>query len=115
MMVQEFFWKTHNTTIDDVAWSGRPNETINEVVYRVHTLLEEDHKYLIADLQVQMATLYTPNTSHSTIHTVLCEHLQMLKMCARYVPQQPTEMNQKLQPMGWLLGMLKIDNFCNQL
>ncbi len=84
------------TSIDNAAWSGRPTERINETVHCVHALLEEDCHYTTTDSQVQMAAWYAQDVSHVTIHIILCEHLQMSKECARWVPWQLTEMNQKL-------------------
>ncbi len=88
--------KFPNGSIDDAAQSSRPSETINKMVHCVHSLLEEDRLYTITDLQVQITSQYAYDIDYSTIYTALREHLQMSKVCARWVPRQLTETNQKL-------------------
>ncbi len=68
---------------------------MEETVRRVRTLLDEDRWYTVTNLQREMSLRFSYEASHSTIHTALTEQLEMLKVCARWVPRQLTGEHRK--------------------
>lgn len=93
------------TSIDDDERTGRPSDGIEETVRCVRALLQEDRRLTITDLQQQMAAQYSHTASHGTIHTALKQHLEMTKVCARWVPRQLSDEHRKRR-MGWALEFL---------
>ena len=93
-----------HTSVDDEARSGRLSDMIDEMVRCVRALLEEDRRYTITDLRVQMAARYS-EASFSTVHTALTQYLEMRKVCARWVPQQLSDDDQA-RCLGWALEFL---------
>ncbi len=69
-----------HTSFDDTSQSGRPSETIDEMVHGVHALLEEDCCSTITNLQVQMTAWYARDASHGAI---LCESTRIFQWKAR--------------------------------
>ncbi len=78
---------------------------IDETIRCMHTLLNKDHRLIITDLQVWMATQFSHQASRGTIYTALIEHLTMSKVCARWVSGQLTDDNRTLR-MGRVLEFL---------
>ncbi len=73
-------------TIEDDQRSGRPVSTCTpENIERVRKLIEDDGRITVEDI----ATLV--GISLGSAQTILKEHLQMRKLCARWVPHILTE------------------------
>jgi len=84
------FWEGHEDTKDD-ARSGRPSTSSgNENFNRVRSLVLSDRR-----LTVRM-TAEELGLGKSSVHTILTEHLEMKKVCAKIVPKLLTP-DQKLQ------------------
>ncbi len=93
------------TDIHDEARAGRPSDTIEETVRCVRALLEEDRRHTITDLHHEIETHFLHETSRTTIHRALVEHIGMRKVCARWVPRELTEQHRKNR-MGAALELL---------
>ena len=87
-------------SLDDEVRSGRPVEaTTEENVAAVRTIVEEDGRMTVAQLEVAIGI------SSGSIRNILHNKLRLHKVCARWVPHQLTE-EQKVARVTWCRTML---------
>ena len=98
----------------DEPWSRRPNNAITtENIYTVQELLNNDRRLTITH------TAETTDTSSSTAHRIITEHLCMKKVSARWVPRMLTAEQKKCRSDTCedLLGRLQAEpkTFLNRI
>lgn len=114
------FREDGRTSTHDEPRSGRPSDSLNEdTIACVRTLLDEDRRYTVSDIQSQMAERFLNVTSRTTIHRALTEVLEMSKVSARWVPRELSDEHRKNR-MGAALELLtryneQGDDFLNRI
>lgn len=89
--IEEF--KRGRTSCEDAARSGRPNEVTTE------EMIEKVHKIVLADRRLKVRELAElVDISSERVHNILHQHLDMNKLCARWVPRLLT-LDQKRRRM----------------
>ncbi len=66
----------------DEPREGWLSDSMEETVQCVRTLLDEDQRYTVTDLERETSLRFSHEASRGTIHTVLTEQLEMSKVCA---------------------------------
>ncbi len=70
-------FKDGETSAPDEPREGRPSDSMEETVWCVRALLNEDRRYTVTDLQREMSLRFSHEASHGTIHTALIEQIEM--------------------------------------
>jgi len=86
----QHFWEGHEDPKDD-ARSGHPSTSSgNENIYHVLSLMLSDHRLTVRMIAEELGL------GKTSVHTILTEHLEMKKVCAKIVPKLLTP-EQKLR------------------
>lgn len=81
-------------SVKDDARSGRPGVINSGLVNTVRDMIEEDRRVSIRDLSDQTGV------GKTTIDVILKEHLNMNKVCARWIPRILSEENKKARVLA---------------
>lgn len=83
-MVKDWFaaFKRGRTSTKTTKSPGRPNEvTTSEMIEKIYKIVLEDRKVKVREITNMV------NISTERVYNILHEHLQMKKLCARWVPR----------------------------
>ena len=100
-------FKAGKFSVDDDTRPGRPKTSVTKAnIAAVKTVVEQDARLFVKDISS------CTGISEGSVQTILKKHLDLRKVCARWVPHLLTE-EQKTQCLKCARKLLKTYKGCN--
>ena len=79
-------FRNGRTDVHDTERAGRPSVITDALKQKVNRIIRENRHFTISEVYEQC-----PEVSRVVVYEIVTEHLQYLKICARWVPRMLTD------------------------